>query len=198
MLQALLEPVEACAVATVPVPVSANYRPSGAPPDEHVLRILRGVPEVECLLGGVVASWHSSLGSLHSRRWHRVTYDKPILITPLNDLTERPSQKAFLVQAHDLSLSGLSFCHPLPLASRKVIVQFRAEGQTAADQGAEEGILAILRWCRFRRDGSYQSGGQFLRAAVIEQTARGLWKADDLCDSANGDQSSAIEWTPAF
>jgi hypothetical protein len=194
MLQALLEPVEACAAATVPVPVSANYRPSGAPPDEHVLRILRGVPEVECLLGGVVASWHSSLGSLHSRRWHRVTYDKPILITPLNDLTERPSQKAFLVQAHDLSLSGLSFCHPLPLASRKVIVQFRAERQTA-----EEGILAILRWCRFRRDGSYQSGGQFLRAATIAiDSSLAVAEADDLCDSANGDQSPAIEWTPAF
>ena len=129
------------------------------PPDEHVLSILRGIPEVECLLGGVVASWHSSLGSLHSRRWHRVAYDKPLLITPLDDLTERPSQDAFLVQARDLSLSGLSFCHPRPLASRKVIVQFRGE-----DPSATEGILAILRWCRFRRDGSYQSGGQFVRA----------------------------------
>ena len=194
MLQALLEPVEACAAATVPVPLSASYRPSGTPPDEHVLRILRGVPEVQCLLGGVVASWHSSLGSLHSRRWHRVTYDKPILITPLNDLTERPSQKAFLVRAHDLSLSGLSFCHPLPLASRKVIVQFRAEDQTA-----KVGILAILRWCRFRRDGSYQSGGQFLRAARIEADGSGLWAdADGLCDSVGGGQSPAIEWTPAF
>jgi hypothetical protein len=83
------------------------------------------------------------------------------LITPLDDATEQPSERAFLVRARDLSLSGLSFCHPRPLASRKVIVRFRAE-----DPSGSEGILALLRWCRFRRDGSYQSGGQFLRSAA--------------------------------
>jgi hypothetical protein len=85
------------------------------------------------------------------------------LITPLDDFTERPSERAFVVQARDLSLSGVSFCHPQPLASRKVIVRF-----PVADRSAAEGILTILRWCRFRRDGCYQSGGQFIRCVPLD------------------------------
>ncbi|HET6328886.1 MAG TPA: hypothetical protein VFG04_29655 [Planctomycetaceae bacterium] len=192
MLEAVLEPVEACASRTPAVPLSGNYRPTGAPPDEHVLTILRGIPEVECLLGGVVASWHSSLASLHSRRWHRVAYDKPLLITPLDDLTERPSEPDFWVQARDLSLAGISFCHPRPLASRKVIIQFPAE-----DPSAGEGILAILRWCRFRRDGSYQSGGQFVRSAVLNATYPTA-ESEYGSDQFRADRSAPIECLPAF
>jgi hypothetical protein len=187
MLEALLEPVEACATRAASAPRTGNYRPPGAAPDEHVLAILRDIPEVERLLGGVVASWHSSLGSLHARRWHRVTYDKPLLITPLDDLTERPAEKPFLVQARDLSLAGISFVHPRPLASRKVIIQFRVE-----DSSAAAGILTILRWCRFRRDASYQSGGQFIRVAPLEGGC-------SAADSNHGrGRSQAIEWTRAF
>lgn len=186
MLEALLEPVEACAASAAPVPLRGSDLAPGVP-DEHVLAILRGIPEVQCLLGGVVASWYSSLGSLHSRRWHRVAYNKPLVITPLDDATERPSQRAFLVQARDLSLSGFSFCHPHPLASRKVIVRFGAE-----DPSAGEGILAILRWCRFRLDGSYQSGGQFVRCAPLDA---GGSLPDAECF---GDRSSVTECSRAF
>jgi hypothetical protein len=163
MLEALLEPADACAPSAASV-LLAGHALGPATPNERALEILRGIPEVECLLRGtVVASWHSSFGSLHSRRWHRVAYDKPLLITPLDDLTERPSERAFVAQGRDLSLAGLSFCHPRPLASRKVIVRFRAEDASAGD-----GILAILRWCRFRRDGSYQSGGQFAGCVPLD------------------------------
>jgi hypothetical protein len=162
MLEAMLEPVDACATSAAPISLASADLIPGVP-DDHVLAILRNIPEVECLLGGVVASWHSSLGSLHSRCWHRVAYEKPLLITPLDDATERPSQRAFIVQGRDLSLSGISFCHPHPLASRKVIVRFGTQ-----EPSAVAGVLAILRWCRFRRDGSYQSGGQFVRCAPLD------------------------------
>jgi hypothetical protein len=187
MLEALLEPPIACAPSGVSVLVAGADRSPGVP-DERVLAILRGIPEVECLLqGGIVASWHSSFGSLHSRRWHRVAYDKPLLITPLDDATERPSERTFVVRARDLSLSGLSFCHPRPLASRKVIVRFRDE-----DLGAGEGILAILRWCRFRRDGSYQSGGQFVRSVPLD--FGGSFSDRDSCDA----RPIVTECSPAF
>ncbi len=192
MLEALLDPVDACASRTPAVPLTGNYRPTGASPNEQVLAILRGIPEVECLLGAVVASWHSSLASLHSRRWHRVTYEKPLLITPLVDLTERPSEPSFWVHARDLSLAGISFCHPRPLASRKVIIQFPAE-----DLSAGVGILTMLRWCRFRRDGAYQSGGQFGRSAA-PNAAEPLADLDDGCDQFRADRSTAIECFPAF
>jgi hypothetical protein len=187
MLEALLEPANARAVSAASVLLAGNDRPPGTP-DERVLAILRGIPEVECLLRGtVVASWHASFGSLHSRRWHRVAYDKPLLITPLDDVTERPSERAFVVQARDLSLAGLSFCHPHPLASRKVIVRFRAE-----DPAAGEGILAVLRWCRCRRDGTYQSGGQFARCVPLD----GSYSVRDWeCPDTRG---RVTECSPAF
>jgi hypothetical protein len=186
MLEALLEPADPCARSAAPVRVAANDRADG--PDERVLAILRGIPEVECLLaGGVVASWHSSFASLHSRRWHRVAYDKPLLITPLDDVDERPSERAFVAQGRDLSLSGFSFCHPHPLASRKVVVRFWTE-----DPSDGEGILAILRWCRFRRDGSYQSGGQFVRCTPAD----GSYSfSQSLFDAA---RPALTECSPAF
>jgi hypothetical protein len=157
MLEAMLDPANGYATA-VAVAALADGPAVGRVSHKSVLALLRDIPEVERLSGGVVASWHSSLGSLHARRWHRVTYDKPLLITPLDDDSERPAQQAFLVRGRDLSLAGISFCHPHPLASRKVVVQFCGD---LPDRIA--GIVTILRWCRFRRDGSYQSGGQFVR-----------------------------------
>jgi hypothetical protein len=187
MLEALLEPADACAASAASALLARNDRPP-AIPDERVLAILRGIPEVECLLRGtVVASWHASFGSLHSRRWHRVAYDRPLLITPLDDVTERPSERAFVAQGRDLSLAGLSFCHPHPLASRKVIVRFRAE-----DPSAGEAILATLRWCRFRRDGSYQSGGQFVRCVPLDG---GYSVRDWECADTHG---PVTECSPAF
>jgi hypothetical protein len=183
----LLEPVEACAHATASLPSAPSER-TAAVPDPRVLDVLQRIPEMDCLFtGGVVASWHASFGSLHSRRWHRVAYDKPLLITPLDDLTERPSERAFVAQGRDLSLAGLSFCHPHPLASRKVIVRFRAE-----DPSAGEAILATLRWCRFRRDGSYQSGGQFVRCVPLDG---GYSVRDWDCADIHG---PVTECSPAF
>jgi hypothetical protein len=121
------------------------------------LQVLLRIPEVEALADGVVASWHSSLASLQSRRWHRAKFDKPLRVTPLDDQTELPAGIPLAVVGHDISLAGLSFIHSQPLAARKVAVVFQVDETTC------ESVLTILKWCRFRRDGLYQSGGQFVR-----------------------------------
>jgi hypothetical protein len=163
-----------------------------------VLDVLQRIPEMDCLFtGGVVASWHASFGSLHSRRWHRVAYDKPLLITPLDDLGDGAAGRTFVAQGRDLSLSGFSFCHAQPLASRKVIVQFRDEATSTV-----EGLLALLRWCRFRRDGSYQSGGQFVRAIALDGIFSSAESETDVDPAAAAEpdavESASIELTPAF
>jgi hypothetical protein len=202
MLEALLEPVEACAHSTASLP-SAPPERMASMPDPRVLDVLQRIPEMDCLFtGGVVASWHASFGSLHSRRWHRVAYDKPLLITPLDDLGDGAAGRTLVAQGRDLSLSGFSFCHTQPLASRKVIVQFRDEATSTV-----EGLLALLRWCRFRRDGVYQSGGQFVRAIALD----GIFSpAESECDGVpaatveseaveeSAVESAAIELTQAF
>jgi hypothetical protein len=130
-----------------------NVRERAADP----LHVLGQIPEVRALADGVVASWHSSLASLQSRRWHRAKFDKPLRVTPLDDQTELPAGIALAVVGHDISLAGLSFIHSQPLAARKVAISFQLDGTTW------ESVLTLLKWCRFRRDGLYQSGGQFLR-----------------------------------
>jgi hypothetical protein len=130
-----------------------NVRERAADP----LHVLGQIPEVRALADGVVASWHSSLASLQSRRWHRAKFDKPLRVTPLDDQTELPAGTALAVVGHDISLAGLSFIHSQPLAARKVAISFQLDGTTW------ESVLTLLKWCRFRRDGLYQSGGQFLR-----------------------------------
>ena len=130
-----------------------NVRERAADP----LHVLGQIPEVRALADGVVASWHSSLASLQSRRWHRAKFDKPLSVTPLDNQTELPAGTALAVIGHDISLAGLSFIHSQPLAARKVAISFQLDGTTW------ESVLTLLKWCRFRRDGLYQSGGQFLR-----------------------------------
>lgn len=142
------------------VPASAILTRDQRDHRESPLTVLRRMPEVESLVDGLVASWHSSSASLQCRRWHRTRFQKPLTITPIDDVTERPAGPAIAVTGHDISLAGLSFIHDQPLAARKVAVTFHF------DDGGWESVLTLLKWCRFRRDGLYQSGGQFLHALV--------------------------------
>jgi hypothetical protein len=132
---------------------------------EHgdLLPVLLRIPEVEALADGVVASWHSANASLQSRRWHRAKFDWPLSVLPLDDRREIPVGPPLAVVGHDISLAGISFIHDRPLAPRKVAVTFQFE------DGTSESILTLLKWCRFRRDGVYQSGGQFVRRVTTDE-----------------------------
>jgi hypothetical protein len=147
--------VDSTLEAVVPSPIFAprGLRERGI----DALTVLLQFPEVEALADRVVASWHSSNASLQSRRWHRAKFDRPLTVTPLDDLLEVPAGAPLAVIGHDISLAGLSFIHVQPLAARKVAVAFQLDDGTIAS------VLTILKWCRFRRDGIYQSGGQFVR-----------------------------------
>jgi hypothetical protein len=101
--------------------------------------------------------------SLQSRRWHRAKFDRPLTVVPLDDRTENPLGSPLAVVGHDISLAGISFVHDQPLAPRKVAVTFQFE------DGTSESILTVLKWCRFRRDGLYQSGGQFVRRVAADE-----------------------------
>jgi hypothetical protein len=92
------------------------------------------------------------------RRWHRVPYDRPILITPLDDETNEPNGPSQLVPGRDISLGGVSFAHREPLASRKVACTFEPSSPTS------ESVIVRLTWCRFTKEGWYQSGGQFVQS----------------------------------
>ena len=92
-------------------------------------------------------------------------------MVPLDDRTENPLGSPLAVVGHDISLAGISFVHDRPLAPRKVAVTFQFE------DGTSESILTLLKWCRFRRDGLYQSGGQFVRRVAADEWLRAACRA---------------------
>jgi hypothetical protein len=153
--------------ATLPAATDLDLAPSiaeRAPAERRSLAFtsLRRLPEVEHLVDGFVASWHSGVASIQARRWHRIPFARRLTITPLDDSAHGPSGESFTVTGREISLVGVSFTHTRPLAARHVAVTFHlADGTT-------ESVVTRLRWCRFRRDGVYLSGGQFLHSIATQ------------------------------
>ena len=134
-----------------------SLAPCSAKSEHHQPRILQAIREIESLVDGASASWHTSAQVMQSRGLHRFAYCKPLWITPVDELAEQPSCDAIVVDGRDLSPGGVSFVHVAPLPYRIVVVTFQsADGRRAS-------VLTRLNWCRFTRDGRYQSGGRFLR-----------------------------------
>ena len=105
----------------------------------------------------LLASWQHSTQLLQRRRWHRVKFDRQIELIPLDDVTEELTGDPRRVTGKDLSLHGVSFVHCQPLPFHKVALAFELP------EGVSDLVIVKLGWCRFLRNGTYQSGGKFLR-----------------------------------
>lgn len=103
---------------------------------------------------GRLACWQPS-GILCARRWHRVPWKTPLLLTPWDDAANLALGSPLEVMGRDLSVNGASFEHADPLQCRQILLQPR---DPSADPLA---FVITLRWCRFTRAGVYQSGGRF-------------------------------------
>jgi hypothetical protein len=124
---------------------------------------LLGLRELARLRSAVAASWHTFPPLLQQRAHHRVRYAKPVLVTPLDDRSGEPLASPLEASGHDISLTGMSFMHEEPLACRLVAVRF------PASEVSIDAVLTRLNWCRFTRDGLYQSGGLFVRAVRLTE-----------------------------
>lgn len=113
--------------------------------------------EVTRLVASLVAAWYDAPLVHQQRGEHRVSYDHPLALTPLDDKTEECIGQPTIVTGRNLSLEGISFSHREPMPFRKIALTF------ALPDGEVESMVTRLRWCRFTRDGLYQSGGTFLR-----------------------------------
>lgn len=157
---------------TAPPTVSPGSTPCEAPPCESIeSSVLRRLGTISDLMGSLVATWHSSRQVLHARRWHRFRYERPVVITPLDDATGQPVGEPLLAAGRDISKGGISFTHCQPLSCRKVGVTIQL------DDGECESIVTELKWCRFTRDGIYQSGGQFQRKIDLPCAVEQNWEA---------------------
>lgn len=127
-------------------------------PPREACRLPR-LEAISRIVNQVVASWHSPLALAEQRRWQRVPYDRPAILTLLDDRPLLPHGVHKVVSGRDISPSGFSFTHLDPLACRRAIVTFAFEPEET------EAIELRLTWCRFTRAGIYQSGGKFINPA---------------------------------
>ena len=93
-------------------------------------------------------------------RRHDVRYPFPRLLelTPVGDDGLSPCGESIVVVGKHLSLRGLGFYHPKPLPYRRMIVSLQS------GSGHAFAFLIDLNWCRFTKQGWYESGGRFLQA----------------------------------
>jgi hypothetical protein len=83
-----------------------------------------------------------------------------IHLTPVGDDGCTPCGDSIVVVGKHLSERGLGFYHPQPLPYRRMIASLEA------GNGQWTGFLIDLNWCRFTRQGWYESGGKFLEAVL--------------------------------
>ncbi len=115
--------------------------------------------------GDVSSRVWSLLGTLYPRgdlveRRGEQRYPYPYLVhlTPIAADGFVLECETVVVVGKHLSERGLGFYHPKPLPYRKVIASLESPDGTSLR------FLVDLAWCRFTRQGWYESGGRFLAA----------------------------------
>jgi hypothetical protein len=93
------------------------------------------------------------------RSEERYPYPKLIYLTPLNKDTPTDAPTKIIVTGKHLSESGLGFYHKTPLPYRRVIASFEQS------DGNWLGLIMDITWCRFTKEGWYESGGRFIEIA---------------------------------
>lgn len=96
-------------------------------------------------------------GNLPDRRVdQRFPYPHLIHLLPVAGENLEPVAEPLVVVGKHLSQCGLGFYHPQPLTHRYVIASLETQDHRWL------GFLVDIAWCRFSRQGWYDSGGRFL------------------------------------
>ncbi len=90
------------------------------------------------------------------RRENRYPFPYLVHLTPVDDALAPAGESVVVVGKH-LSPCGVGFYHPKPISHRRMIVSFEAGQQSWLS------FLIDVTWCRFTKQGWYESGGRFLQ-----------------------------------
>lgn len=138
-------------LADRPVVARATFAP---PSPDDVRSQVRG------LLGGLYPA-----GNLpERRREQRYPYPRLLIITPVESDGATRAGEPLTAAGKHLSETGLSFFHPDPLPYRWIVASLQK------CDGNWFGFLVDLDWCRFTRQGWYESGGRFVR--IVQEPSR--------------------------
>jgi len=116
--------------------------------------------EVRARVLGLLATLYPAHDRVERRRENRWPFPYLVHLTPVDDGGTTPSGETVVVVGKHLSQRGLGFYHPRPLPYRRMIASI------AGADGNWIGFLIDLNWCRFTREGWYESGGRFLQTVA--------------------------------
>jgi hypothetical protein len=116
--------------------------------------------DVRTQVWALLATLYPRFELVERRRDSRYPFPHLIHLTPVAEDGVTPTGKSIVVVGKHLSDRGLGFYHPQPLQHRRMIASLEnARGELI-------GFLVDLSWCRFTKDGWYESGGRFLQTAL--------------------------------
>ena len=114
--------------------------------------------DVRTQLWGLLSLLYPKNEVLERRRDSRYPFPYLIHLTPVADDGSTPCGESIVVVGKHVSQRGLDFYHPKPLPFRRMIASLEGtRGQWFA-------FLIDVNWCRFTKQGWYESGGRFLDA----------------------------------
>lgn len=116
--------------------------------------------EVRTQVWGLLTSMYPRNDMVERRRGNRYPFPSLIHLTPVGRDGVTPEGETVVVVGKHLSENGCGFYHQQPLPHRRMIASLeRSKGQWLA-------FLIDLSWCRFTKDGWYESGGRFLQTVL--------------------------------
>jgi hypothetical protein len=111
-----------------------------------------------------LAALYRQGNGIERRRRGRSPYPYLVQLTPVGDDGITPEGPCLVVVGKDLSERGLAFYHPAPLPYRRMVALLETAG------GTRLAFLIDVTWCRFKRQGWYESGGRFVQATPVDLT----------------------------
>ncbi|HUT93031.1 MAG TPA: hypothetical protein VMY37_26440 [Thermoguttaceae bacterium] len=129
-----------------PAPSGQNRRPPDKKPEGGVSKVLAAL----CPQGN----------GTERRSGRRHPYPYLVQLTPVGDDGITAVGETVVVVGKHLSEHGMGFYHPAPLPHRRMIALLETAGVRLA-------LLIDVTWCRFLKQGWYESGGRFLQTVHV-------------------------------
>lgn len=119
---------------------------------EVIMNALMTLEEIRAGFEENFASWQAATSVSQHRKSHRLPFERPLLITPLDQESEVGAK--LNATSRDISPDGISFISTEPLPYRRVLIEFPG---TQVPR-----LISELTWCRFTRQQTHMCGGFFV------------------------------------
>ncbi len=115
--------------------------------------------DVQTQVWALISTLYPAQAITERRKETRYPFPYLVHLTPVGQDGVTPEGDSVVVVGKHLSERGLGFYHPKPLPYRRMIASLESNGHWL-------GFLIDVSWCRFTRQGWYESGGKFMQSVL--------------------------------